>query len=154
MRWVVKLLASGFFIGYVPRGGGTLASLVACCVWLFLSGKSYYPFLPLFFTVMGFLISGYAQRSVFKEHDSSKIVIDEIAGMFVTYLSFSFSLSLEGVLYLAAGFILFRFFDIVKPFPVKLLQRLNGGAGIMLDDLASAVIANGLLQLIRFTAFR
>ena len=154
MRWVVKIMASAFFIGYVPRGSGSLASIIACGVWLFLSDMSYYPFLPLFFTVIGFMISGYAQRNVFKEHDSPKIVIDEIAGMLVTYLSFSFSLSLEGILYLAAGFLLFRFLDIVKPFPIKMFQSLKGGAGIMLDDLLSAVIANGLLQLIRFIAFR
>jgi phosphatidylglycerophosphatase A len=154
MRWVVKLLASGCFTGYVPRGSGTFASIIACGAWILLSGKSWYPVFPLFFTVTGFMISGYAQRDVFKEHDSPKIVIDEIAGMLVTYISFSFSLRLEGILYLAAGFFLFRILDIVKPFPVKLLQRLKGGAGIMLDDLASAVIANGLIQLIRIIAFR
>ena len=154
MKSIVKLFASCFFVGYVPRGSGTVAAIIASIIWLFLSGNPYYIVFPLFFTISGFAISGYAERIVFGEPDSPRIVIDEIAGMLVTYISFSFTWSLEGMLYLGAGFLMFRFFDIVKPFPIKLMQRLKGGAGIMLDDLLSAVIANGLLQLIRVIVFR
>jgi phosphatidylglycerophosphatase A len=154
MKFMVKLFTSGFFIGYFPRGSGTVASVMACVIWLLLSGKGYYPLFPLFFTVTGFTISGYAERIVFKEPDSSMIVIDEIAGMFVTYTTFSFSWSLEGFLYLGAGFFFFRVFDIVKPVPIGYMQKLRGSAGIMLDDLLSAVIANGLLQLMRVAIFR
>ncbi len=154
MKFVVKLFSSGFFIGYVPRGSGTVASVVACIIWLLLSGKGYYPILPLFFTVTGFTISGYAERVVFREPDSSRIVIDEIAGMLVAYTTFSFSWNQEGFLYLGAGFLFFRFFDIVKPIPINLMQRLRGSAGIMLDDFLSAVIANGLMQLMRVAIFR
>jgi phosphatidylglycerophosphatase A len=154
MKFMVKLFSSGFFIGYFPRGSGTVASIMACIIWLLLSGKGYYPMVTLFFTVAGFAISGYASRVVFREYDSSRIVIDEIAGMLVTYTTFPFSLSLEGFLYLGVGFLFFRFFDIVKPFPVSLMERVQGGAGIMLDDLLSAVIANGLLQLMRVAIFR
>ena len=154
MKFVVKLFSSGFFIGYFPRVSGTVASGITCIIWLLLSGKGYYHILPLVFTVTGFAISGYAERVVFREHDSSRIVIDEIAGMLVTYTTFYFSLSLEGFLYLGAGFLFFRFFDIVKPFPISLMERVRGSAGIMLDDLLSAVIANGLLQLMRVAIFR
>jgi phosphatidylglycerophosphatase A len=154
MKFVIKLFASGFFIGYIPRGSGTAASLMACIIWLFLSHKGYYPTVPLFFTVTGFAISGYAERVVYGEPDSSRIVIDEIAGMLVTYTTFSFSLSLEGFIYLGAGLLFFRFFDILKPVPINLIQGIGGSAGIMLDDLLSAAIANGLLQLIRVAVFR
>ena len=74
--------------------------------------------------------------------------------MLVTYTTFSFSWSLEGFLYLGAGFLFFRFFDIVKPVPIGFMQKLRGSAGIMFDDLLSAVIANGLLQLMRVAIFR
>lgn len=154
MKFIAKLFSSGFFIGYIPRGSGTVASVVACIIWLLLSDKGYYPILPLFFTVMGFVVSGYAERIVFREPDSSKIVIDEIAGILLTYVTFSFSWNLEGFLYLGAGFLFFRLLDVYKPIPISLMEKIGGGAGIMLDDVLSAVIANGLLQLIRLILFR
>lgn len=153
MKFVVKLFSSGFFAGYIPRGSGTAASVLACIVWMLVSGNGIYPVLPLFFTVLGFGISGYAERNIFREPDSSKIVIDEIAGMLLTYMSFRYSPNPEGLLYLGAGFLFFRLLDILKPFPINLMQRLGGGAGIMLDDVVSAVIANGLLQIVRLALF-
>jgi len=153
MNILVKLLASGLFTGYVPKGSGTVASLLACGVWLFLSGHSYYFIVPLLVTVAGFFISGYAEKNLFGEPDSRKIVIDEIAGMLVTYLSFSFSLTMQGLVYGIAGFLFFRIFDIFKPGPLGMIQKIRGGPGIMLDDLASGALANGLLQLVRLFVF-
>ena len=151
---MVNLLSSGVFSGYVPRGSGTAASLLACIVWIVLSHSRVYPVLALVATVTGFAICGYAERVVFGEKDSSKIVIDEIAGMLLTFTTFSFSWNAQGLFYLASGFLFFRFFDIVKPVPIRTLQNIGGGAGIMLDDIGSAAIANGLLQVLRIVIFR
>jgi phosphatidylglycerophosphatase A len=153
MKGLVRFLASGFFTGYVPRGSGTVASLLASCLWIVLSKTRWYPVFPLVFTILGFCITGYAERVLFGEPDSSRITIDEIAGMLVTYASFSFTFDLEGVVYGIGGFVLFRLFDIWKPYPIRRIQYVKGSAGIMLDDLASAAAANGLLQLIRLLLF-
>ena len=154
MKSIIKLLSSCFYTGYVPRGSGTVASIVSCVVWVFLSGRVLYPILTLLIVVIGFAICGFAEKVVFREPDSPKIVIDEVAGMLLTYMSFSFSWRLEGMLYLLSGFLFFRLLDIFKPMPVSLMQRVKGGAGVMLDDVTSAVIANGLLQVLRIIFFR
>jgi phosphatidylglycerophosphatase A len=152
---VIKVLASGFFAGYIPRGGGTVASLLACAIWIILSSMTRHNLVvPLLVTALGFSIAGYAERKVFFEHDSPKIVIDEISGMLVTYMGFSFSRDVQGLVFGAAGFLLFRIFDIFKPVPVGLTQRVKGGPGIMLDDLVSGALANGLLWLIGISFFR
>jgi CDP-diacylglycerol--glycerol-3-phosphate 3-phosphatidyltransferase len=152
--FTVRAVTSCLFIGSMGRGSGTVASLAACGIWVFTSSSRYFPFLVLASVAAGMLMSGYAERKVFKEPDSPKIVIDELAGMLVTYLSFTFSWSIAGLVYGTAGFLLFRLFDILKPGPLHALQRIKGGPGIMLDDLAAAVAANGLLQLIRLILFR
>ena len=154
MKYILKLLSSCFFTGYVPRGGGTLSSIVSCVVWVFLSDRVLYPILTLLITVLGFAICGFAETVVFREPDSPKIVIDEVAGMLMTYISFTFSWRLEGLLYLVSGFLFFRLLDIFKPMPIGLMQRVKGGAGVMLDDVTSAVIANGLLQILRLIFFK
>ena len=87
-------------------------------------------------------ISGRAEV-IFNEPDSSKIVIDEVFGMAATMF-----LNPIGWPQLLAGFVLFRLFDIIKPFPANLIdRRMRGGAGVMLDDLAAAVYANSILRL-------
>jgi phosphatidylglycerophosphatase A len=106
------------------------------------------------FVFLGFTITGHAERKIFNEKDSSKIVIDEMAGMLVSFISFRFTLNAEGALYLAAGFILFRVFDIFKPVPIRSFEKLDGGVGIMMDDLVSGALANGILQIVRILFFR
>ncbi len=147
------MLATGFFTGTVRRGGGTAASLLACGVWAAVSGSRLYPLLPLFFVLVGIPISGYAQRFIFFTQDSPEIVIDEIAGMLVALVSFRFTLSTAGAVYLAAGFFLFRLFDILKPQPISTAQKLPGGAGIMADDVLAAMFTNALLQIVRYSFF-
>jgi phosphatidylglycerophosphatase A len=154
MNYIVRLLSSGFFCGYLRGARGTYASLLACGIWVFLSTKPYYPILVGCFVCLGFMITGYAERKIFNEKDSSKIVIDEMSGMLVSLISFRFMLNAEGILYLTSGFIFFRFFDILKPVPVRSFQRLNGGLGIMSDDLVSGALTNGILQLVRVLFFR
>ena len=149
----IRMLATGFFTGNIRRGGGTVASLLACGVWVALSGSRLYPILPLFFILVGIPVSGHAQRFIFFSKDSPEIVIDEIAGMLVALVSFRFTLTAAGVVYLAAGFFLFRLFDILKPQPISSAQKLQGGVGIMADDLIAAIFTNALLQIVRYFFF-
>ena len=76
--------------------------------------------------------------------DSSRIVLDEVAGMCCTLLFIPHTL-----LYAGCGLVLFRFFDIVKPFYIREAEKLPGGWGVMLDDLAAGICASLLLQIIK-----
>jgi len=148
LRTAAGAMGSFFFIGYIPAGSGTAASMAGALIWVLISRIPAY-YWTVFLTIgAGFLVSGYAERKVFGEKDSSKIVIDEVSGIFIAYLSFTFTPP-RGYLYLAAGFVLFRFFDILKPFPIFLLERVKGGPGIMLDDIVSGLFSNLVLQGIR-----
>ena len=88
---------------------------------------------------LGVWVAGEAEQ-LFGKKDASPIVIDEIAGMLLTYCAVPIAL-----LPLLAGFVCFRFFDIYKPLPQ--LERLPGGWGIMLDDLFAGLLAQGCLRL-------
>jgi phosphatidylglycerophosphatase A len=105
-----------------------------------------------FVSIAGFFASDYAEKRIFGRKDSPKIVIDEIAGVLVTFLSFSFNPSARGFLTFVLGILLFRLFDILKPAPLRHIQRMEGGAGVLFDDLAAGVFANAGLQLFRLFA--
>lgn len=94
---------------------------------------------------MGVISSGIVEKESGTK-DPSSVVIDEFAGIFVV---FCFLPLRPGVV--IAGFILFRLFDIVKPYPIRFLERVGGGWGIMLDDLLAAVYANLALRVILLT---
>ncbi len=142
---IIKFLASGFYTGYFPVAPGTIGSLVGILACFFLQGIPFitYAIVTILMLIAGIFISGAAER-VFQAKDSSHIVLDEIAGVFVTFIFLP-----KGVTFLLAGFIAFRFFDILKPFPIRLIdEKLNGGWGIMLDDVLAGVYANILIRLI------
>jgi phosphatidylglycerophosphatase A len=154
--FLVILISTGFFVGYIPLAPGTFGSLLGCVCWVLLSftTPALNPIAVAACTGIGFLVSGYAERRVFKNRDDSRIVIDEISGMLITFVSFRFSPDTAGVVLLFTGFGLFRVLDITKPPPIESLQKIGGASGIMLDDIASGAIANGILQCIRLFFFR
>jgi phosphatidylglycerophosphatase A len=128
-------LATGFGCGNVPIAPGTVGSLAGVLIYLLLNNLSSFwmdvIFLGSLFMV-GIYVSGVAER-VFQERDAGVIVIDEIYGMVLTLLL------LPNARYLVAAFVLFRIFDILKPFPVGMVERkVWGGLGIMLDDVVAA----------------
>jgi phosphatidylglycerophosphatase A len=140
-------LATGFFSGYLPKAPGTWASLVALPLWLalsFLSPLSYcLTLVAVFF--LGWFVTGEAEK-ILDQRDPGCAAIDEIFGMFITL--FAAPRSWTAVI---LGFLLFRFFDIVKPFPVSWLDRhINGGLGIMLDDAMAGIYAFLALRLLLF----
>ncbi len=154
--FLVTLFSTGFFVGYIPVASGTFGSVLGVVFWILLSFRNpvLNPVAAGACTGIGFFVSGYAQRRVFKNRDDSRIVIDEIAGMLITFLSFRFSFDTTGVVFLITGFCLFRALDIIKPPPIGMLQNIDGAGGIMLDDIAAGAIANGILQCIRILFFR
>jgi len=118
---------------------GTLAAIPV--YWLFAQTNLFvYSLLTLIVTVAGIPICDIAAKKL-DEHDFGGIVWDEIAGYLITMWLVPFSWQA-----MVLGFILFRFFDILKPWPIKWVDRqVHGGLGIMLDDVLAGVFAGGLL---------
>lgn len=142
MSHFIKFFATGAYAGYVPLAPGTFGAAVGCALYLALRGL---PDVAYFFAVVAFCffavwVSAHAQK-MFEGADPSQIVIDEIAGILVTMLFHDPKLSM-----LFAGFILFRIFDIVKPWPVSWFERrYDDGRGIVLDDVMAGIYANAAL---------
>ena len=140
----VHILASGFGSGLLPRAPGTFGTVAAIPIVLLaqlLPGWLYAGVTFLMF-VAGIFICGRAARD-WGVSDHPAIVWDEIVGLLVTM-----SLAPAGAVWLLAGFVLFRLFDIAKPWPIcSVDRRVHGGLGIMLDDVVAGIIAGAILYL-------
>ena len=138
-------LATGFGVGYSPFAPGTLGTLLAIPVYYFLSNISS----PIYeITLIGFFFfSVWLSENAeifFGEKDDQRIVIDEIIGFLITMLWIP-----KTILFVIIAFFLFRFFDILKPFPIRGLEkRLKGGFGVVLDDVVAGIYGNIILRLI------
>ncbi|MBI4716054.1 MAG: phosphatidylglycerophosphatase A [Nitrospirae bacterium] len=148
---ILRFLATGCYAGYSPVAPGTVGSLVGLLLYIPLQAVSplLYGLAILILFGMGVWVSHSSERE-FGMADSPRIVIDEIVGMLLTLF-----LVPVGMAWAVGGFVLFRFFDILKPPPIRWLERrLPGGWGIMTDDVMAAVYANGALQVVAFLAGR
>lgn len=141
----VHCLALGFGTGLAPKAPGTVGTLVGIPLYLLLSGlpPAYY----LAVVIAGFVIGVYACSRTARDvavHDHPAIVWDEVIGYLVTM-----ALAPPGWLTVLAGFVLFRFFDVLKPPPIRAVdRRIHGGFGIMFDDVLAGLYAAGCLQLL------
>ena len=137
-------LATGCYVGYIPFAPGTLGSLIGLPLCFLLAGiqLSAAMMAVLVFIFLAIWISGAAARGL-KRKDPGCIVIDEIAGMVVTFIGLPFTLTTA-----ALGFILFRILDILKPFPIRIIdQRLSGGLGIVADDVVAGIFSNLIIRI-------
>ncbi len=144
-RAVIIFIAQGAYAGRSPFAPGTAGTLVAVLLYPLMKGLSpgVYAVSCLLLFAIGTWAAGHAEELLGKK-DHSSIVIDEIAGYMV-----SMFLVPPAWGFLIAGFFLFRFFDIVKPYPLKRFQDLHGGLGVMLDDIGAGVYTNIVLQVVR-----
>jgi len=141
----IHLLSLGFGSGLSPHAPGTMGTLVAIPLYLLLSQLELWPYLIV--VAAGFLLGIYLCDKTSKAlgvHDHSGIVWDEIIGYWITMIAIP-AVTWQWIL---AGFVLFRFFDIVKPWPVKIAdKRVPGGFGIMFDDLLAGLYALACIQI-------
>ena len=139
----IHFLGLGFGSGLSPLMPGTMGSLAAVPLLVLMSYTSHTVFLviALIAAAIGVVICE-KTASALGVHDHGAIVWDEIAGMLITFLFIPIT-----AVNLVIGFILFRIFDILKPWPISVIDKnMNGGFGIMLDDIVAALMACGCLH--------
>jgi phosphatidylglycerophosphatase A len=138
-------LALGFGSGLAAKMPGTFGTLAALPLVVLLShyaSFSVYLAVTILVSIVGIWICGKTADDM-GVHDDSSIVWDEVAGMLITMLAVPLSWQT-----LLVGFVLFRFFDILKPWPISYLDKhVHGGFGIMIDDVLAGVFALGVLHL-------
>ena len=134
----LHLLSTGFGSGLAPYAPGTFGTLVAIPLYLLVQPLSLG--LYLLITVLAFVVGVYVCQktaTALGVHDHSGIVWDEIVGFFITMIAVPFDWK-----WILSGFVLFRFFDIVKPWPIRWIDtKVSGGIGIMLDDVVAGLFA-------------
>lgn len=140
-----RIIATFFGAGYFPKAPGTAATLVALPLYLMLRRLP----LPLYIlSLVKLIILGVIAADAMERQwgrDPSRVVIDEVCGMLVTLISRP-----RGLKEIALGAVLFRFFDILKPFPVGIIdKKVKGGIGVMADDVAAGAISALILEFVR-----
>lgn len=144
LEWYYRLLGTVFFAGYFPFASGTVGSAVALALYWLL------PFtdngtIAISFALAGLFLGVPAATFLEQRHgdDPSIVVFDEAVGMWLALVF------LPKIWWVALGaFLLFRFFDIVKPQPARYFDNRRGGAGIMMDDVIAGVYANVVMQVV------
>lgn len=134
----VVFIALGLGSGLSPKAPGTAGTFLTVPLVYFLQQQTLmvYALVTLFVLLTGSWVCGYAADRL-KVHDHSAIVYDEVAGFLITMMFVP-----VGWYWMIAGFILFRFFDAVKPWPISWLDKnLSGGFGIMFDDVVAGLIS-------------
>jgi len=143
----VIFVSTGFYLGKIPFAPGTFGSIPGLLLAYLISLSSlFYGTVMILIFIAGAIFISNEAETLFQSKDPKQIVIDEAAGMGVALLGLPFNMETA-----AAGFILFRLFDILKPFPIKIVERkLPGGTGIVMDDVLAGVFANIILRILFF----
>jgi len=143
----VLFVATGFFIGKIPVASGTFGSLIGLPLCFLLSRLDFLQSASVILVFILFAIGiASAAEKILKQKDPGQIVIDEIAGLMVALAGLPFNVKT-----ILAGFIVFRVFDILKPFPIRILDTsVKGGSGVVLDDVLAGIYSN---LVVRFGIF-
>lgn len=152
MRWISVIVASVFGAGYSPIAPGTVGAMAGCLIlWI---GKdslvlSTYPNPWLFLgLIIAVTLIGIWSTNQLEKHwgkDPSKVVVDELIGVWITMIMVPFTW-----MNLLLAFGLFRFFDIAKPLGIRNMEKMSRGVGVMADDILAGIYSNLVLQIIIF----
>ena len=143
---IVKFVATFSYFGYLPKLPGTFGTFGALLLYLLLVNFLEFNHLMILFTTICIIaisvVSSSYAINIFNSNDPKEVVIDEVAGFFVSILFIPFESR-----YIILAFILFRLFDISKPFIIKKLEKLPKGWGITMDDVGAGVLTNLIIQI-------
>lgn len=140
---IVEILATFFYLGKLPKMPGTFGTLGAVPLWYLLAKTGPIPYMNLTVLILiaSLFICEFYEQST-RTHDNKEVVLDEVVGYLITMTWVPVNPK-SAVL----GFALFRFFDVLKPFPInKLDEKIKGGVGVVVDDVAAGLISNIILQ--------
>ena len=145
-----EMIATGLGVGHFPYGPGTMGALLAILIWYPITTMANHTtwFLITFALILAFTLLGAWSSTVAERYwgeDPSRVVIDEVVGQWITLLAVPAVFSWWHVL---AAFVLFRFFDIVKPLGVRKMENFKSGWGIMADDILAGCYGAILIYLL------
>jgi phosphatidylglycerophosphatase A len=138
-----KLLGSGFYTGYIPFASGTFGSLAALFIYYIPGFEKTFILIP---AIIIFIFYGIYVGSKFEKlygKDPAQCTIDEVVGMWITLLFLP-----KKIIFSLIAFLIWRVFDIIKPYPARQLESLNGGLGIMSDDIVAGIYSLIVVRLI------
>lgn len=146
-----KFIATAFGAGYSPIAPGTAGAVVAVLIWFLLSLFVHSADLKvvIFILVFAFMFLGVHSSGVMEKvwgKDPSKVVVDELVGTWIALLA----VPTDDWWFAVAAFVLFRFFDIVKPLGVRKMEELGGGLGIMMDDVLAGIYSALVLVIVGY----
>ena len=146
MNFLHKLICTGMGLGLIPLAPGTFGALGGLATGYLIKQYTNQPNVYLIILIILFTLIGvYSSNKIIPEwgKDPSRVVIDEVVGMWISML-----LIPNNIIIMLVAFVLFRLFDIYKPFFIRKFEAFPRGWGIMLDDVAAGIFANVALQLI------
>ncbi|OIO38862.1 MAG: hypothetical protein AUJ75_02200 [Candidatus Omnitrophica bacterium CG1_02_49_10] len=142
MKALYRFIATGFLSGYIPVAPGTAGSIAGLGVYWLAHADSAFQLIALAILFTAGMKSISELEAEFRG-DDRRIVVDEVCGVMVALLFLPYSF-----FYIASAFVFFRVFDILKPFPIRVLEKLRSPWGIMLDDIAAGIYANIAVRVI------
>jgi phosphatidylglycerophosphatase A len=145
LNWCSLFIATIAFIGKIPFMPGTFGTLAGVLIWLLAVPQNFKIQLVVVtgIVIISVIFAGIAEK-ILDNIDDKSIVIDEVAGIFITFLFIP-----KEFLFIVLGFILFRFFDIKKPFIINFVQKFKSGFGITADDLLAGIFSNIILHIVK-----
>ena len=146
---IIEFLVTGLYFGKIKYMPGTFGTIIGVLIFQLISTNTLVDnifFLIIFFFISLLMLNYCHKNNIFLETDDKSIVIDEIFGYLVFMIFFE-----NTIFNIIVGFILFRFFDIFKPFPIYLIdKRIKNSFGVMLDDIVAGLFAGIMLILINY----
>jgi phosphatidylglycerophosphatase A len=138
-----KILGSGFYSGYFPVASGTVGSLTALIIYFIPGFEQWFIIVPLTLIFAAYGIYVGTKFEIVYGKDPAECTIDEIVGMWISLIALP-----KTILIAIGAFLLWRILDIIKPPPARNLERLEGGIGIMIDDVISGLYTLIIMHLV------
>lgn len=143
INFIERLLGSGFYTGYIPFISGTFGSLAGLIIYYIPGFENLYIIVPLIVLFFGYGVYVGTKFEALYGKDPAQCTIDEVVGMWISLLF------LPKIIWISIlAFFIWRIMDIVKPQPARMLEKLNGGLGIMIDDVVAGIYSLLIIHII------